>query len=611
MSSLQRITSLSALLVGCALLPVSSFAQLSFQPRQVAQVASGSNVVAHGDFNNDGREDLMVITYNATSQTYIDQLYLSSGDGIYEAPKALPTLVQAVGDFNHDGKLDFAALGSPGVVSVYLGNGDGTFQAPRTSTGLGSAYSSLIPVDLNHDGKTDLVGTYFGDGANSPATLQLLISNGDGTVSKGQTIVASTGSLAKQAASGAVSGDFDGDGKPDIALVYGITYDSATAKDNSLPTTVQVWYGDGAGHLGSPSLTADPNKYYDFSAIAADLNNDGRSDIVSVASTPGVGGTKFLPVLSVFTGNSNRTLSYKTIATSECAGQGAENIAVADFNGDGLNDLVYDESTCSTSSANTEVAVQLGTGSGNFGPEQFIYQNLQQISLLYAVRTTLDTKPDLVFDQFNGGSTDNVVLLTNTSTGSFPGCGLSGIAEGVAVCTPGASATSPVKFSVATAGPTPMRTAAVWVDGKKVAEQLTHAFSNYSFLDASLSLAAGKHSITVYGTGWDDTLQKKSFTLAVGSGSSCSVPASPGVHVCQPAGRATVTSPVQIQAASAVTGTFARGEVWVDGVKKYSETTSTSLNTTLTLAAGSHRFAVLAINTAGTKWEQVVTATVK
>ncbi len=611
MSSLQRITSLSALLVGCALLPVSSFAQLSFQPRQVAQVASGSNVVAHGDFNNDGREDLMVITYNATSQTYIDQLYLSSGDGTYEAPKALPTLVQAVGDFNHDGKLDFAALGSPGVVSVYLGNGDGTFQAPRTSTGLGSAYSSLIPVDLNHDGKTDLVGTYFGDGANSPATLQLLISNGDGTVSKGQTIVASTGSLAKQAASGAVSGDFDGDGKPDIALVYGITYDSATAKDNSLPTTVQVWYGDGAGHLGSPSLTTDPNKYYDFSAIAADLNNDGRSDIVSVASTPGVGGTKFLPVLSVFTGNSNRTLSYKTIATSECAGQGAENIAVADFNGDGLNDLVYDESTCSTSSANTEVAVQLGTGSGNFGPEQFIYQNLQQISLLYAVRTTFDTKPDLVFDQFNGGSTDNVVLLTNTSTGSFPGCGLSGIAEGVAVCTPGASATSPVKFSVATAGPTPMRTAAVWVDGKKVAEQLTHAFSNYSFLDASLSLAAGKHSITVYGTGWDDTLQKKSFTLAVGSGSSCSVPASPGVHVCQPAGGATVTSPVQIQAASAVTGTFARGEVWVDGVKKYSETTSTSLNTTLTLAAGSHRFAVLAINTAGTKWEQVVTATVK
>ena len=60
-----------------------------------------------------------------------------------------------------------------------------------------------------------------------------------------------------------------------------------------------------------------------------------------------------------------------------------------------------------------------------------------------------------------------------------------------------------------------MRAAAVWVDGKKVTEQLAHAFSNYSFLDASIPLATGSHAITIYGTGWDDTLQKKSFTLNV------------------------------------------------------------------------------------------------
>jgi hypothetical protein len=52
-------------------------------------------------------------------------------------------------------------------------------------------------------------------------------------------------------------------------------------------------------------------------------------------------------------------------------------------------------------------------------------------------------------------------------------------------------------------------------------------------------------------------------------------------------------------------------EVWVDGVKKYAETTGTTLNTTLSLPAGSHRFAVLAVNTAGTKWEQAINATVK
>jgi hypothetical protein len=51
--------------------------------------------------------------------------------------------------------------------------------------------------------------------------------------------------------------------------------------------------------------------------------------------------------------------------------------------------------------------------------------------------------------------------------------------------------------------------------------------------------------------------------------------------------------------------------VWVDGVKKYTETTGTTLNTSLSLAAGTHRFGVFAVNTAGTKWEQVVDATVK
>jgi hypothetical protein len=51
-------------------------------------------------------------------------------------------------------------------------------------------------------------------------------------------------------------------------------------------------------------------------------------------------------------------------------------------------------------------------------------------------------------------------------------------------------------------------------------------------------------------------------------------------------------------------------EVWIDGVKKYSETSSKALNTTLTMSAGTHRFAVLAFNTAGTRWELAVNATV-
>ena len=155
-----------------------------------------------------------------------------------------------------------------------------------------------------------------------------------------------------------------------------------------------------------------------------------------------------------------------------------------------------------------------------------------------------------------------------------------------------------------------MRTAQVWVDGKKTAEQLTHAFSNYSFLDMSIPLAAGKHSITAFGTGWDGALQEKKFTLTVSGGASCSAPTSPGVHVCAPASGSTVSSPVHVQAVGKVSGTFARMEIWVDGVKKYTSTTAT-VDTTLALAAGSHRFVFFAINTAGQKWETIVQATVQ
>ena len=156
-----------------------------------------------------------------------------------------------------------------------------------------------------------------------------------------------------------------------------------------------------------------------------------------------------------------------------------------------------------------------------------------------------------------------------------------------------------------------MRTAAVWVDGKKTKEQLAHAFSNYSFLDASIPLTAGTHAITIYGTGWDDTLLKQSFTLTVGGGGACTAPSSPGVHVCSPVNGTTVTSPVAVRAAATITGTLARMEVWVDGVKKYTETSSKTLSTSISLAAGTHRFAVYAVNTAGTKWNTMVSATVK
>lgn len=91
---------------------------------------------------------------------------------------------------------------------------------------------------------------------------------------------------------------------------------------------------------------------------------------------------------------------------------------------------------------------------------------------------------------------------------------------------------------------------------------------------------------------------------------TCSAPSSAGVHICAPASGATVSSPVLVQAAATVSGTISNMQLWVDGVEKYTASGST-LNTSISPAAGTHRFAILAINTAGQKWESAVNATVE
>jgi hypothetical protein len=127
---------------------------------------------------------------------------------------------------------------------------------------------------------------------------------------------------------------------------------------------------------------------------------------------------------------------------------------------------------------------------------------------------------------------------------------------------------------------------------------------------AGTILSVGTHTLSTTFTPTDTThytTATKSVSITVTrGGTGCNAPTSPGVSICQPASGATVSSPVAIQAASNVTGTFSRMEVWIDGVKKYTETSSKALNTTLTMSAGTHRFAVLAFNTPGTKWQLTV-----
>lgn len=449
-----------------------------------------------------------------------------------------------------------------------------------------------MAADLNHDNCTDIV-SISSPGTNS-RTMQVWLAQcaSSVTFNAGQHITSGILSGVQYA----YMGDFDGDGKADVAL--------------SNVGTLQVWYGDGKGNLGSPTQASDPSATPSALPSVGDVDNNGTSDLLLDSG----------PQIGIFKGNTNRTITFQALNTP--SGQCPMYVQTADLNGDGLNDLVYEEAPCAPYSTppSSKVVADLATAKGVFSStEQTIRSNPYWTTGFGIVKSTQGTKPDLaVFPNTQPSQTgsfppDSLVLMQNTTSDSFPNCGTTSQAEGINLCMPtGSTAASPVKFSISASGPTPMRTVSVWVDGQKLAEQLTHAFSNYSFLDQSLSLSSGSHSVTIYGTGWDNTLQVKSFTLNVGSGSGsgCGAPSSAGINVCKPVSGSTVSSPVEVQATATITGALARMEIWVDGVKKFTETTSTSFDTPVALANGYHRFDIYAVNTTGAKWEKTIYATV-
>jgi len=597
------------------LLPLTGFSQTPSFAFHKAHVNNNDTVVLHGDLNGDGREDLITIFRPQWEDGAAGNFssVLGNGDGSYRAPVTytFPSVsggVPAVlADLNGDGKLDLAALvPTQPRFYLYFGNGDGTFRARVTHYTGTQPVVALGAADVNHDNKTDLlVLTASNADGTGNTNLQILFANGDGTFSTGPTTHGLPGiDTGQDEPVKLLTGDFDGDGKADVALWLegGGGFDGSYA--------VEVLSGDGSGNFAVTYTDSTSGGLLE----AADVNGDGITDLISTATLychdPGCKGEQ--PFFIAFYGATNRQMQYAQIPTSGCPAAGnGDQIAVADFNGDGVPDIAFThDGNCGQSTGNN-IGILSGKGNKQFGSQTSVSSTSYGFEAgPFAVRANIDTKADLVYTDFASSSfADEVVTLLNQTSGKFPTCNAPNAAVGISVCSPGSSASSPVNFAIGASGDTPMRRVEVWADGKKQVQQFAGTFSNYSFLNASLPLAAGLHRITIFAAGTDNSLQSKTFTLNV-SGSSCSAPSSAGVHVCSPANGSTVSSPVKVLATGKVTGTLARVEVWADGVKKYTSNTAT-VNTSIALAAGSHRFAFFAINTSGQKWETVVNATVR
>lgn len=204
-----------------------------------------STSVAVGDFNKDGKPDLAVANQDSGNLSVL----INSGAGIFSPAVNYSTAPYPVsispGDFNRDGNLDLVTanignfsngyINGDGFVSVLLGIGNGTFQA-AANYGVGTVPRSVIVGDLNADGLLDLIV------ANAySSAVSMLISSGDGTFAS--AINFSTGDPSTPFS--AALGDFNGDGKPDVATANFVDSSASVLINQSAPaiiTTQSVTY---------------------------------------------------------------------------------------------------------------------------------------------------------------------------------------------------------------------------------------------------------------------------------------------------------------------------------------------------------------------------------
>ncbi|PYL53701.1 MAG: hypothetical protein DMF29_07710, partial [Verrucomicrobia bacterium] len=292
----------------------------------------------------------------------------------------------AKGDFNGDGKMDFAVAGfncssgpstPPDSIAVYFGNGDGTFQPP-VYYGAGHCPNQVVAARLRGpNAPQDLIVVDLTD-------VSVLLGNGDGTFQPAITIASFSPNSV-----GAVSvGDFNGDGKADVAvaLFLGLSEVSSTG----LYDSIAVLLGNGDGSFQAPLFAQSPgDNNYDIAV--ADLNNDGKLDLVTRTGLPetlyvslGKGDGTFLPAYAIWS-------PPNTIYESLVSGLGS--FAIGDFNGDGNLDIAADAN-------GARVEVLLGTGTGTFVPTGSYLINQHQggngLGQIRAARLSHDGHVDLV-----------------------------------------------------------------------------------------------------------------------------------------------------------------------------------------------------------------------
>lgn len=377
-------------------------AQLNFAPAVVYPSGTGDVVisVAISDLNGDGEPDVVtagddevgVLLGNGDGTLKTPVGYYSGGNGSdYEAYSV------AVADLNGDGKPDIVVANIPGLIGVLLGNGDGTFGRTVSYGSGGWTSDSVAVADVNGDGKPDLIVANgcvsFSDCSKS--SVGVLLGNGDGTFQPAITFP--SGGLFPGSV---VIADVNNDGRPDVLVTMCTDLNVNTA---CVHGAVAVLLGKGDGTFRRPlvqQVALSPG-----SLAVADVNGDGKADLLVTGCvlTPICAG-----VIAEFLGKGDGTFEAPTYFPTN-----AGSVVAADMNGDGKLDLVVSTSCPNCADGyNGAVGVLLGNGNGRFQPAGTFPSGGYRAGAVAVTDLNGDGKPDIVVT-----TCDNSLCVPNPEVG--------------------------------------------------------------------------------------------------------------------------------------------------------------------------------------------------
>ena len=308
------------------------------------------------------------------------------------APPSEVSLGLVAGNFNNNGHTSIIATSTvmyqsqfnPGNLKSYLSTGAGTFGAPSlTEAGDDPLY--LASAELTADHLPDVVSASYEDG-----TLTVFFNDASVPGTFGAPVV-----LSSPGASQVAIGDMNGDGLPDLV---------------SADFNVSLFLQRSPGTFASPISLYSPGANW---VAVGDLNGDGIPDIALTDSvgvkvlmhTGGAGSVTYAAPLSVFTQSVDPGIT------------GANLIAIADVNGDGLNDLVITDPGPVGSPPTVNILLQDASHHGTFLPAVSYPLDPDSIPQSIVVAdVNHDGKPDIVI---GGSLVVNVLLQSASAPGTF------------------------------------------------------------------------------------------------------------------------------------------------------------------------------------------------